>query len=156
MNTKIRREKLLLLWWIVPVVSVWRQGLSIISPLQLWNKVVEHWQDEIRPAYNDKHGDSFNKTTESVYDRSTAWIDHTNCQQWTRTSGVSAGHIIPHWVLCSCRGRASFPSRPTGEFRRRRCDSVDANVSRFSTCRGQHSTNSSLFVFHWIVEKQTI
>ena len=50
------------------------------------------------------------------------------------TSGVSAGQIMPHSVLCSCRGRASFPSRPTGELRRRRWDNVEANVSLFNTC----------------------
>jgi hypothetical protein len=41
-------------------------------------------------------------------------------------SGVSAGHIMPHSVLCSCRGLASLPSRPMGELMRRRWDSVDA------------------------------
>ena len=49
-------------------------------------------------------------------------------------SGVSAGHTIPQCELCSCRGLASFPSRPMGELSRRRCDSVDENDSRFSTC----------------------
>lgn len=56
----------------------------------------------------------------------------TNPTAWP--SGVSAGHIIPQWVLCSCRGRASLPSRPMGELRRRRWDKVDANVSLLSTC----------------------
>ena len=45
------------------------------------------------------------------------------------TSGVSAGQIMPHSVLCSWRGRANFPSRPMGEFRRRRWDKVDAKVN---------------------------
>ena len=49
-------------------------------------------------------------------------------------SGVSAGHIIPQWVLCSWRGRASLPSLPMGEFRRRKWDKVDANVSLLRTC----------------------
>ena len=49
------------------------------------------------------------------------------------TSGVSAGQIIPHSVLWSCRGLASLPSRPMGELRRRKCESVDANVSLLST-----------------------
>lgn len=44
----------------------------------------------------------------------------------TCPSGVSAGHIIPQSVLCSCRGLASLPSRPIGELTRRRCDSVEA------------------------------
>mmetsp|Transcript_9535 Transcript_9535/g.24257 ORF Transcript_9535/g.24257 Transcript_9535/m.24257 type:complete len:261 (+) Transcript_9535:1108-1890(+) len=35
-------------------------------------------------------------------------------------SGVSAGHTMPHWLLCSCRGLASLPSRPMGELARRR------------------------------------
>ena len=41
-------------------------------------------------------------------------------------SGVSAGQIIPHCVLCSWRGFASLPSRPIGELMRRRWLSVDA------------------------------
>lgn len=45
-----------------------------------------------------------------------------------------AGQIMPHWLLCSWRGLAIFPSRPMGELMRRRCDSVDAYVSRLSTC----------------------
>ena len=49
-------------------------------------------------------------------------------------SGVSAGHIIPQWVLCNWRGRASLPSLPMGEFRRRKWDKVDANVSLLRTC----------------------
>ena len=49
-------------------------------------------------------------------------------------SGVSAGHIIPQWVLCSWRGRASLPSLPMGEFRRRKWDKVEANVSLLRTC----------------------
>ena len=36
------------------------------------------------------------------------------------TSGVSAGHIMPQCVLWSCRGLASFPSRPIGELSLRR------------------------------------
>ena len=40
--------------------------------------------------------------------------------------------------LCSWRGLASLPSRPMGELMRRRCDSVDAYVSRFSTCVARH------------------
>jgi hypothetical protein len=35
-------------------------------------------------------------------------------------SGVSAGQIMPHNVLCNCRGLASLPSRPIGEFTRLR------------------------------------
>lgn len=49
------------------------------------------------------------------------------------TSGVSAGQTIPHKVLCSCLGFASFPSLPIGEFKRRRWESVDAKVRRFNT-----------------------
>lgn len=49
-------------------------------------------------------------------------------------SGVSAGHTRPQCVLCSWRGLASLPSRPIGVLSRRRCDNVDENVSRFSTC----------------------
>ena len=49
------------------------------------------------------------------------------------TSGVSAGQIIPQWVLCNCRGRANLPSLPMGEFSRRKWESVDANVNRFNT-----------------------
>mmetsp|Transcript_70068 Transcript_70068/g.222090 ORF Transcript_70068/g.222090 Transcript_70068/m.222090 type:complete len:218 (-) Transcript_70068:405-1058(-) len=49
-------------------------------------------------------------------------------------SGVSAGQIIPQCELWSWRGFASLPSRPMGEFRRRRCDRVDAYARRFSTC----------------------
>lgn len=49
------------------------------------------------------------------------------------TSGVSAGQIMPQCVLCSCRGLASFPSRPMGEFSLRRWDSVEAKVRRLST-----------------------
>lgn len=48
-------------------------------------------------------------------------------------SGVSAGHIIPQWVLWSCRGRASLPSLPIGELRRRKWDNVEANVSLLRT-----------------------
>ena len=36
-------------------------------------------------------------------------------------------------VLCSWRGLASLPSRPTGVFIRRRCESDEVNVSRLST-----------------------
>ena len=49
------------------------------------------------------------------------------------TSGVSAGQIMPHCVLCSCLGLASLPSLPIGEFRRLRWDKVEANVSLFNT-----------------------
>mmetsp|Transcript_28574 Transcript_28574/g.54589 ORF Transcript_28574/g.54589 Transcript_28574/m.54589 type:complete len:208 (-) Transcript_28574:1371-1994(-) len=49
-------------------------------------------------------------------------------------SGVSAGQIMPQWLLCSWRGLASLPSRPMGELRRRRCESVEAKVRRLSTC----------------------
>lgn len=49
------------------------------------------------------------------------------------TSGVSAGQIMPQCVLCSCRGLASFPSLPMGEFSLRRWDSVEAKVRRLST-----------------------
>ena len=48
-------------------------------------------------------------------------------------SGVSAGQIIPHSVLCSWRGLASLPSRPMGELMRRKWESVEAYVSRFNT-----------------------
>lgn len=41
---------------------------------------------------------------------------------------------MPHWLLCSWRGLAILPSRPMGELMRRKCDSVDAYVSRLSTC----------------------
>ena len=40
---------------------------------------------------------------------------------------------MPQCVLCSCRGLASFPSRPMGEFSLRRWDSVEAKVRRLST-----------------------
>mmetsp|Transcript_9366 Transcript_9366/g.42648 ORF Transcript_9366/g.42648 Transcript_9366/m.42648 type:complete len:211 (-) Transcript_9366:2845-3477(-) len=49
-------------------------------------------------------------------------------------SGVSAGHTIPQWLLCSCLGLASLPSRPMGELSLRRWLSVDENESRLSTC----------------------
>mmetsp|Transcript_15206 Transcript_15206/g.47459 ORF Transcript_15206/g.47459 Transcript_15206/m.47459 type:complete len:227 (-) Transcript_15206:1191-1871(-) len=49
-------------------------------------------------------------------------------------SGVSAGHTMPQWELCSWRGLASFPSRPIGVFVRRRWDSDEANVRRDNTC----------------------
>lgn len=49
------------------------------------------------------------------------------------TSGVSAGHTIPHSVLCSCLGFASLPSLPIGELTRRRWDRVEAKVRRFNT-----------------------
>ena len=49
------------------------------------------------------------------------------------TSGVSAGHIIPQSVLCSCLGLANLPSLPIGEFSLLKCDNVDANVSLFNT-----------------------
>lgn len=55
------------------------------------------------------------------------------CQFNMPTSGVSAGHIIPQSVLCSCRGLASFPSLPIGEFNRLKWDKVDAKVSLFNT-----------------------
>jgi hypothetical protein len=42
--------------------------------------------------------------------------------------------MMPHCVLCSCRGLASLPSRPTGELMRRKCDSVLAYASLLSTC----------------------
>lgn len=48
-------------------------------------------------------------------------------------SGVSAGQIIPQWVLWSWRGRASLPSLPIGELRRRKWDNVEANVSLLRT-----------------------
>lgn len=41
-------------------------------------------------------------------------------------SGVSAGHTIPQWVLCNCRGLAIFPSLPRGVLHRRRWESVEA------------------------------
>lgn len=56
------------------------------------------------------------------------------------TSGVSAGHTIPHSVLCSCRGFASLPSLPIGELTRRRWDKVDAKVRRFSTYKQKNKT----------------
>lgn len=49
------------------------------------------------------------------------------------TSGVSAGHIIPHRVLCSWRGLANLPSLPMGEFTRLKWESVDAKVNLFNT-----------------------
>ena len=49
------------------------------------------------------------------------------CCQW-RSAGRRA------WELCSWRGLASLPSRPMGELMRRRWDSVEAYVSRLSTC----------------------
>ena len=70
-------------------------------------------------------------------------LSEITISQRSPTSGVSAGHIMPHWVLWSCRGRASLPSRPTGELRRRRCDRVEANVRRFNTCREQHKSIKS-------------
>ena len=48
-------------------------------------------------------------------------------------SGVSAGQIMPHKVLCNCLGLASFPSRPIGELIRLKCDNVEAQVSLFNT-----------------------
>lgn len=41
-------------------------------------------------------------------------------------SGVSAGQIMPHWLLCSWRGLAILPSRPMGELMRRRWLRVEA------------------------------
>ena len=55
------------------------------------------------------------------------------------TSGVSAGQIMPHCVLCSCLGLASLPSLPIGELRRRKWDSVEANVNLFNTCKTRTS-----------------
>mmetsp|Transcript_13032 Transcript_13032/g.43180 ORF Transcript_13032/g.43180 Transcript_13032/m.43180 type:complete len:260 (-) Transcript_13032:987-1766(-) len=49
-------------------------------------------------------------------------------------SGVSAGQTIPQCELCNCRGFASLPSRPIGEFKRRRCEIVEEKERRFSTC----------------------
>lgn len=49
------------------------------------------------------------------------------------TSGVSAGHIMPHKVLWSCRGLANLPSLPIGEFTRLKWESVDAKVNLFNT-----------------------
>ena len=49
-------------------------------------------------------------------------------------SGVSAGHTMPQWLLCSCLGLASLPSRPIGELSLRRWLSVDENDKRLSTC----------------------
>lgn len=49
-------------------------------------------------------------------------------------SGVSAGHIMPHCVLCSRRGFVTFDVVSIGDFSRRRFDSVDEYVSRFSVC----------------------
>lgn len=54
------------------------------------------------------------------------------------TSGVSAGHTMPHSVLCNCRGFASFPSLPIGELTRRRWERVDAKVRRFNTYKKEH------------------
>mmetsp|Transcript_36741 Transcript_36741/g.103672 ORF Transcript_36741/g.103672 Transcript_36741/m.103672 type:complete len:323 (-) Transcript_36741:1405-2373(-) len=48
-------------------------------------------------------------------------------------SGVSAGHTIPHWLLCNCLGLASLPSRPMGELMRRRWLRLELYVSRLST-----------------------
>ena len=61
-------------------------------------------------------------------------LDTAHLNKSKQTSGVSAGQIIPQWVLCSCLGRASLPSRPIGEFSRRKCDNVEANVNLFNTC----------------------
>ena len=47
---------------------------------------------------------------------------------------VDQGAMSRTCELCSWRGLASLPSRPMGELMRRRCDSVDAYVSRFRTC----------------------
>ena len=60
----------------------------------------------------------------------------SQCIQWP-TSGVSAGQIMPQCVLCSWRGRASLPSLPMGELRRRRWERVDVKVRRFSTWGGR-------------------
>mmetsp|Transcript_30596 Transcript_30596/g.90860 ORF Transcript_30596/g.90860 Transcript_30596/m.90860 type:complete len:303 (+) Transcript_30596:1263-2171(+) len=49
-------------------------------------------------------------------------------------SGVSAGQTMPQCVLCSWRGLASLPSLPIGVLSRRRCERVEAKVSRLRTC----------------------
>ena len=50
--------------------------------------------------------------------------------------------------LCSWRGLASLPSRPMGELMRLRCESVDAYVSLFSTCRHKHQCTISWTASH--------
>ena len=52
--------------------------------------------------------------------------------------------MMPHWVLCSWRGLASFPSRPIGELMRRRWLSVDAYASRLSTYKHSEITRRTL------------
>lgn len=91
-------------------------------------------------------GQVLDQTHSVTLEQSKRWS--SSCQQlrpdqwWVQrvggvTSGVSAGHTIPHSVLCSCRGLASLPSLPMGELTLRRWDSVEAKVRRFNTCRAE-------------------
>lgn len=80
--------------------------------------------------------DDWNHLAQPQNDHQIKAVGHTiNSDENTMfiTSGVSAGQTIPHSVLCSCLGFASFPSLPIGEFRRLRWESVDAKVRRFNT-----------------------
>ena len=49
-------------------------------------------------------------------------------------SGVSAGHMFPKLEGLMCRGRACLPSRFSGVFTRRRCDTVAIMLVRASIC----------------------
>lgn len=48
-------------------------------------------------------------------------------------SGVSAGHINPHCVLCNCLGLVCLPPVSIGVFKRRKCDRLEEYVSLFNT-----------------------
>ena len=55
----------------------------------------------------------------------------TNPQDWP--SGVSAGQIIPQWVLCNYLGLANFPYFDKGAFNLLVCDKVEKKFSLFRT-----------------------
>lgn len=82
------------------------------------------------------------------------WFSDISWASVVCTSGVSAGHTIPHSVLCSCLGFASLPSLPIGELTRRRWDSVEANVRRFNTYKLKKGKADDLETFwpRWITE----
>ena len=63
-------------------------------------------------------------------------------------SGVSQGHSIPQWVLCSCLGFAILVDLSRGVFTVLKWDKVAKNVSLFKDCVTPELKNSPPFPFN--------